>query len=162
MTIDFSPLNFTFSKKPLLIGGKAMEYYGLRKAGEDIDLIVSKDDLAGLIKLYPNSLKDLWGDLGVATAGFEIWKTINYSNYEQLSEDSIQEENFCVISLEKLLVQKALAMKKPKYRADLELIVKKMSDDQYKQFDTIKKENDGLLKNLKHFVYIEKTGPASS
>jgi hypothetical protein len=70
MTIDFSSLNFTFSKKPLLVGGKAMEYYGLRKAGVDIDIIITKEDFARLIKLYPTSLKDLWGDFGVAVYSF--------------------------------------------------------------------------------------------
>lgn len=32
--------NLNFSTKPLLVGGMAMEYYGLRKSGADIDLIM--------------------------------------------------------------------------------------------------------------------------
>ena len=86
MTIDYSSLNFTFSKKPLLIGGKAMEYYDLRKAGDDIDFIVVKEDLAKLVEMYPKNLKDLWGDFGVAVHGFEIWKSIDYFDYDYLSE----------------------------------------------------------------------------
>ncbi len=159
MNIDFSPINFTLTKKPLLVGGKAMEYYGLRKAGADIDLIVSKDDLAGLIKLYPNSLKDLWGDFGVAIHGFEIWKTIRYLDYDYMSDGAVEEENFLVISLEKLLLQKALAMDIPKYRADLELIIKRMNEDQYKNFDRIQKENADMLKGIPAISYVEKKGP---
>ena len=30
-----------FSEKPILIGGTAMEYYGLRKAGKDMDWIIT-------------------------------------------------------------------------------------------------------------------------
>ena len=46
-------LNFNFSKKPLLVGGMAMEFYGLRKSGRDIDLVVAEEDVISLIKLYP-------------------------------------------------------------------------------------------------------------
>ena len=36
MNIKLEKLDYKFKYKPLLIGGKAMEYYGLRKAGVDI------------------------------------------------------------------------------------------------------------------------------
>jgi hypothetical protein len=39
MEINLSVLNYKFMNKPLLIGGKAMEYYGLRKAGLDINSV---------------------------------------------------------------------------------------------------------------------------
>ena len=41
LNIDLSKLNFAFRTRPLLIGGKAMEYYGLRKAGEDINFVIT-------------------------------------------------------------------------------------------------------------------------
>ena len=31
MNIDFSKFNYAFQAKPLLVGGRAMEYYQLRK-----------------------------------------------------------------------------------------------------------------------------------
>jgi hypothetical protein len=34
-------LSYRFKSKPLLIGGAAMEHYGLRKRGADIDLVVT-------------------------------------------------------------------------------------------------------------------------
>ena len=36
MNIELGKLDYKFKYKPLIIGGKAMEYYGLRKAGVDI------------------------------------------------------------------------------------------------------------------------------
>lgn len=36
--------NLNFTKKPILIGGMAMEYYGMRKSGADIDLIICDED----------------------------------------------------------------------------------------------------------------------
>ena len=73
MNIDLSKLNHTFSSKPLLIGGKAMEYYGLRQAGKDIDFVITKADYEQLSQHYPEHLRDLWGDLGVCVYEFEVW-----------------------------------------------------------------------------------------
>ena len=44
MDILLEKLDYQFQNKPLLIGGKAMEYYGLRRAGADIDLVISESD----------------------------------------------------------------------------------------------------------------------
>ena len=54
----------SFAAKPILIGGMAMEYYGMRKAGADIDLVISEPDYQKLAR------KDLYGDLGVVINEF--------------------------------------------------------------------------------------------
>jgi hypothetical protein len=53
MDINLSKLDFTFQAKPLLIGGKAMEYYGLRMAGKDIDFVIISQDYERLSHKYP-------------------------------------------------------------------------------------------------------------
>jgi hypothetical protein len=131
MHIDLSSLNFTFSSKPLLIGGKAMEFYGLRQAGADIDFVISREDYARLSAQYPDHLKDLWGDLGVCEFGFEIWTSICLFDYAFLAEGALEQPDFKVISLEKLLFLKALAMEIEKYHHDLELIVKKIRAEKH-------------------------------
>jgi len=46
---------FKFKYTPILIGGKAMEYYNLRKTGDDIDYIIHKSDYEKLSKIInPN------------------------------------------------------------------------------------------------------------
>lgn len=40
--VDFSHLDITFLSKPIIFGGTAMEYYGIRKRGLDIDFIITK------------------------------------------------------------------------------------------------------------------------
>ena len=127
MDINLRNLNYNFKKKPLLVGGKAMEYYGLRRAGEDIDFIVSKEDYDQLAKQYPNNLKDIFGDKGVCVFNYEIWKSIRWHLYEELAYNAIEENDYLIIALEKLLLLKALAMSIPKYHDDLELIVEKIS-----------------------------------
>jgi hypothetical protein len=52
LDIPLNKLNYSFRKKPLLVGGKAMEYYGLRQSGADIDFIADKEDVFNLIKQY--------------------------------------------------------------------------------------------------------------
>ncbi len=136
MDIELSKLNFNFTTKPLLIGGKAMEYYGLRKAGADIDFVVTPEDYSHLVRQFPAHRKELWGDLGICVYEFEIWKSICLFDYTFLSEGALEQEDYRIISLEKLLFLKALGMKVEKYHNDLALIVERMVGRRYQQFYT--------------------------
>ena len=133
LNIDLSRVKYTFHRKPLLIGGNAMEYYGLRKAGDDVDFVVALEDYEGLVEVYPEPKNhvDIWGDLGVKLNELEFWKWICQFDYEFLSERAIEKEEYLIISLEKLLFMKAIAMSKRKYRKDLKLSVQKFLDDKY-------------------------------
>lgn len=161
MNIPLEKLNYSFIKKPLLVGGKAMEYYGLRPSGADIDFIAVKEDVYNLIKLFPDRVKDLWSDLGVCPFEFEIWKSICLFDYDDLCEHAVDEGNFLVISLEKLLVLKAMAMNIEKYLKDTQLIVQNILHQKYKVFDQVKAENAGFLKGIPGIAFIEKSGPES-
>lgn len=131
MYIDLPSLNFPFQTKPLLIGGLAMEYYGLRKSGADIDFVLTPADYKSLAKKYPDHLKDLYGDLGVCVGPFELWHTIMLFGYGFLAERALEEEAYRVISLERLLFLKALGISVPKYEQDVRLIVQKIANIQY-------------------------------
>jgi len=159
MDIPLNKLNYSFRKKPLLVGGKAMEYYGLRQAGADIDLIAEKEDVFNLIQQYPERVKDLWGDLGVCPFEFEIWKSICLFTYADLCEKAMEEENFLVISLEKLLIMKALAMHIEKYRIDTQLVVQDLLKRQFQSYDQVKVENMDFISSIQGITYIQKTGP---
>lgn len=147
MNIDLDKLNYTFINKPLLIGGKAMELYGLRKTGNDIDFVVTEKDLVNLIKLYPDKIKDLSGDLGVCPFEFEIWKSISYFTYDELRQDAIEQENYLVISLEKLFFLKSLTLNIEKGLEDARLIAKKIINDQSKKTEEINNHNKELLQS---------------
>ena len=132
MNLSLAQLNYTFQTKPLLIGGKAMEYYDLRPAGADIDFVITDADYTALAQQYPDHRKDLWGDLGVCVAEFEIWRTICLFDYAYLAPGALDEGDYLVIALDKLLFLKTLAMKHDeKYQRDVALLVKKILDDQY-------------------------------
>lgn len=159
MDIPLDKLNFSFTKKPLLVGGKAMEYYGLRQSGVDIDFIAVKEDVFNLIRQYPERVKDLWGDLGVCPYEFEIWKSICLFKYDDLCENAVDAGDFLVISLEKLLILKALAMNVEKYLKDTQLIVQDILNRKYKLYDQVKAENIDFVRNVQNIFFIEKTGP---
>ena len=46
-TIRIERLHYQFIDKPLIVGGLAMEYYGLRKHGDDVDFIITDRDGVG-------------------------------------------------------------------------------------------------------------------
>jgi hypothetical protein len=132
LRINLAKLAFTFHHKPLLIGGMAMEYYGIRKAGRDIDFVIAAADHKRLIAQYPDNIKDLFGDIGVIEYEFEIWNTICTFDYEYLKVGAIEESDYLVVSIEKLLMLKAIAMKADeKYRRDVELIADYILDKAY-------------------------------
>jgi hypothetical protein len=131
LNIDLSKLNYLFQTKPLLVGGKAMAYYQLRKSGPDIDFVVRATDYERLANLYPENTKALFGDLGVCVHEFEFWKCTVLFDYEFLSIGALEQEPFKIVSLEKLLFLKALAISEIKYEQDVRLIVEKIQDIQY-------------------------------
>ncbi len=133
LNIDLSKLDYAFHRKPLLIGGKVMEYYNLRKAGDDVDFVVALEDYEGLKEAYPEPeyQRGLFGDLGVTVDESEVWKCICLFEYKFLSEKALEMEEYLIISLEKLLFLKVLAMHKRKYRKDVKLIRQKILDNKY-------------------------------
>lgn len=159
MNIDLGKLNFSFKKKPLLVGGMAMQYYGLRKSGSDIDFIASAEDVIELIKLYPHRVKNLWGDLGVCPYEFEIWRTINLFDYGYYGKNALEKDGYLIISLEMLLVMKALAINKDKFLKDVYMIVNHILESQKTKYEEQKNINTLLLKDIKDIVYIERSGP---
>jgi len=59
--IPLEKIGYHFLHKPLLVGGRAKEYYGIRKSGDDIDLIISKEDYENLKKAVSQSYgRSLW------------------------------------------------------------------------------------------------------
>ena len=118
--LDEKSLHFT--KKPILIGGMAMEYYGIRKSGADIDLVICDTDYQSLALAYPDNRKDIWGDLGVVLEPFEIWRCIMLLDYDFYIKDAIDEGLAYVVSLDRLLLTRVLAMDVPKYMEDLKMM----------------------------------------
>ncbi len=112
----------SFIKKPIIIGGMAMEYYGMRKAGRDMDLIISQDDYHVLSEKYPDNKKDLYGDSGFIINKFEIWRSIALIDYDFFLKDAVDEGNVLVVSIDRLLWMRVCAMEVEKYKKDLDLM----------------------------------------
>ncbi len=122
LDINLNKLNFQFSSNPLLIGGKAKEYYKIRESGKDIDFVITQEDYELLSFKYPNNVKEIYDDFGVCKYEFEMWKSIWLFDYKFLSEDAIEKDEFLIISFEKLMFLNVLGMRQPKYLKDLKLV----------------------------------------
>ncbi|OOM80733.1 hypothetical protein [Clostridium sp. BL-8] len=133
--------NLSFIEKPILIGGMAMEYYDMRKAGADIDLIITDEDYQALAQKYPNERKDLYGDLGMVIGKFEIWRSIAHLDYNFFKKDAIEEENILIVSIDRLLWTRVCAMEVEKYRNDLKLL----KEYYYKNYTNTKYHQEALL-----------------
>ena len=119
---QFDEKKIQFTKKPILIGGMAMEYYSMRQSGADIDLLICDEDYQLLACKFPNDRKDIWGDLGVIIDPLEIWRCIMLLDYNFYLKDAIDEGIAYVVSLDRLLLTRVLAMDVPKYMDDLKLM----------------------------------------
>ncbi|MCL2004332.1 MAG: hypothetical protein FWG72_10100 [Oscillospiraceae bacterium] len=115
-------IEFDFSHKPIVIGGMAMEYYGMRKSGADIDFVICDEDYQALAQLYPEKRKDIYGDLGIVIEPFEIWRSIALLDYNFYSVGACDCEKIKMVSLDRLLLMRVCAMEVEKYRKDLELM----------------------------------------
>lgn len=131
LDIPLDRLGYHFTTPPLLIGGMAMDYYGLRKAGADIDFVVARADYAGLAALHPERLNDLHGDLGVCFEQFELWTSIYLFDYDALALGALDCGAYRVIALDKLLLLKCLGMDQPKNAADVRLLAQRIREQQY-------------------------------
>jgi hypothetical protein len=125
--------HFDFSSKPLVVGGAAMEYWKLRSAGADIDLVVTQADHARLKHDFPDNVLDIYGDIGVCTGKFEIWNTIARFGYGYLAYGAVDECDFLVTSLEKLLFMKNLVRNDAKSERDRILIVEEILRRAYQE-----------------------------
>lgn len=108
--IDIQKLGFEFMDKPVLVGGLAMEYYGLRKHGSDIDFIVTERDYQRLKVQFAQYRKDVWGDFGVMVNGFELFRSIYKFDHAHYSLGAIELTNYKVVNIDMLFRMKVFAL----------------------------------------------------
>lgn len=122
-SLDLSALDFDFEDKPILVGGGAMEYYGLRRRGEDLDFIVSSRDYRALEAAHRDCRKDMWGDFGLKVGEYELFRSMYKFDYPYFAEGSIDLGGCKVVSIERLFRMQVFAMDSgEKRRRDVELL----------------------------------------
>jgi hypothetical protein len=109
-TIAIQRLGYEFLDKPVIVGGLAMEYYGLRKHGDDIDFIVTERDYQRLKVRFPDNRKDVWGDFGVLVAGFELFRSIYKFDHAHYSLGAIELTKYRIVSIDMLFRMKVFAI----------------------------------------------------
>lgn len=106
--IDLDALGYQFTTPPLLIGGRAMEHYGLREMHTDVNFVVTRADYDALAALHPAQVNGAQGDLSVAVGAFTLWASVMRYDYAALAVDALDHSAYRVASAEKLLLLKCL------------------------------------------------------
>jgi hypothetical protein len=121
--INIQKLGYEFLDKPVIVGGLAMEYYGLRKRGADVDFIVTNRDYQRLKAQFPNNRKDVWGDFGLLIDGFELFRSIYKFDHAHYSQGAIELTNYKVINIDLLFRMKVFALGvAEKHNRDVQLL----------------------------------------
>ena len=154
--VSLDKLDYRFQDPPLLVSGVAMMYHGLRRSDKDIDMILTARDHAALSKellehgrildddhksgyKQTPEFTDLYDDHGILIYEFELWDSIMLFDYDDLKEGAITQDNYLVISLEKLLVLSVVrASVSERYLEDAKLIGKYLSEQKYAQLNHVK------------------------
>ncbi len=149
MKVPLHIIDYSFKHQPIVIGGHAMMYYGLRKAGMDVDLVVANEDFTDLWARFPHRKVEKFGEIGIYYKPFEIWPVFRGYTYWQLRRMSHEEGLFRVVSLKMLYTLKMLSASderldpeiRQKYAKDLALITRN--------------HTNGRRKNVKQTVTLE-------
>ena len=141
-TIDLNKLEISFFDKPIIVGGMAMEYYGMRKHGEDIDFIVSNRDYLQLETKYRNFRKDMWGDFGIKVNEYELFRSMWKFDYKYFNNGVIEFDEYKIISIDMLFRMKVFAIdSEEKHKKDVELIKYFFMQFQNKEWNNYMNEN---------------------
>ena len=121
--INIQKLGYEFLDKPVIVGGLAMEYYGLRKHGDDVDFIVTDRDYQRLKVKFPGYRKDVWGDFGILVDGFELFRSIYKFDHAHYSLGAIELTNYKIVNIDLLFRMKVFAIGvAQKHDSDLQLL----------------------------------------
>lgn len=87
-----------FKHKPLVVAGQAMAYYGLRDAGDDIDLVVHPEDFE-LLRMVYVSETGAYGDERIKLGEFELYNGFFGIDYATLAHKAVEQEDRLIASL---------------------------------------------------------------
>jgi hypothetical protein len=163
----FDHFDHQFLLKPLLIMGRAMEYYGLRH-GNDSDFIVPKPEFERLCEAFPDGqFTNVRGEKGVRSGTYEFYVDVFGFGYYELEREAVDEQDYLVVHLEFLLFLKTVTLihepENQKARQDMLLLMDKLGVLQLVLYDQPEKEGaqknvsppDGLFEDVKEITITE-------
>jgi hypothetical protein len=150
LEFNLNKLEITFDDKPIIVGGMAMEYYEIRKHGDDIDFIVSNNDYFKLETRYRNCRKDMWGDFGVKVNEYEMFRSMYKFDYYYFNTGAIEFDEYKIVSIDMLFRMKVFAIDADdKHKKDVELLKEYFMKFQNQAW------NDYMNKNIDRYLKAE-------
>ena len=133
--INIQKLGYEFLDKPVIVGGLAMEYYGLRRHGDDVDFIITDRDYQRLKVKFPDNRKDVWGDFGILVHGFELFRSIYRFDHAHYASGAIELTNYKVVNIDLLFRMKVFALGvAKKHDCDIQLLKEYYQRDQNPEY----------------------------
>jgi hypothetical protein len=96
------PPSIAFQHKPVIVAGAAMQFYKLRDAGDDIDLVVSRQDFENLRQRFPVERGD-YGDERIRIGEYELYDGFFGVPYDLLKHNAVEQDDCLIASLPVLL-----------------------------------------------------------
>lgn len=132
-------MNYQFKYPPILVGGKAMEYYGLRKCGKDIDYVVHKSDYRRMLKIEKPNKTMIPQTPGITYTGgkkdTDYYLNLYQFDYNRLKQNAVKKGNMLIVSREDLILVKTMALNNKKYviknKKDIQLLAKSLVRSKY-------------------------------
>jgi hypothetical protein len=97
-----TPHEIAFQHKPVIVAGQAMAHYGLRDAGDDIDMVVSREDFESLRTTHPVETGN-YGDERIKIGIYELYDGFFGVPYDLLKHGALEKEDCLIASLPVLL-----------------------------------------------------------
>ncbi len=102
-----------FKHKPILVGGKALEWYGIRNSGDDIDYVVHKTDYDQLCKIEGarvNVFPDHTPGVQIVNGkhSTDYFLSLYHYDYDTLKKHATKNKNVLVCSVQNLLLVKSM------------------------------------------------------
>jgi hypothetical protein len=86
----------SFLLKPLLVAGKAMEYYGLRD-GHKYDFVIPRDEFRSLRRnVQTEVLTNAFGDAWIRIGDYQFYESQFGFSYFHLERDAIDQQDYLV------------------------------------------------------------------
>lgn len=96
------PDDIAFQHKPVIVASAAMQFYNLRDAGDDIDMVVSQDDFEQL-RTYYHVETDDYGDERIKTGIHKLYDGFFGVPYNLLKHGAVELDDCLIASLPCLL-----------------------------------------------------------
>lgn len=124
---DF-PGELNLNAPPILIGPAALYYYRIGVCPADTGCVITESDFDRLAILHPERVRKKGSDKALSFEAVTFLRTIQLFCYNAIKANFLSEQNYAVISLDRLYLITSLDFTNPRREKEMEEILARMSN----------------------------------